>query len=667
MAVAAAGYSCAEATLAVCGFFAIVRRSGGRLPAEEIVSAVTAMQRRGPDDEGYAAWRTGDLAMTAMRSDHGHGSAEWPHVGTALAARDWNVVLGHRRLAILDLSTAGHQPMASVHGGTCIAYNGEIYNFVELRAQLEAVGHRFRTRTDTEVLLAAYEEWGEGMLDRIEGMYAFALLSIARRTLFVARDPFGIKPLYQAETDDFLAYSSSMDSLLRLPGVSRRADRGVALDYLWLGERRSGERTFVESIKALPAAHCEAIDVGVASSLGRRRYWEYRLDRPLDVGFVEASELVRECVLESVKGHMHSDVPLGSCLSGGLDSSIVIAAMRQAGGDGRELHTFSFISEDPAQSEERYIDMIGGTTRHKVAPTGRDVDLDIDRLLEAQEVPFGTLSIYAQFKVFELARRHGIKVMLDGQGADEIFGGYDSILLARAATLLNSGHVAAARRVLHALQAPTARMRLRNWLAVFARVGDARGVGGMLAAVRRFTSVPPWIDRQALAELGTTQSASPGFGGSVREELRAYMESVTLPQLLRYEDQNSMYFSIESRVPYCSRRLAELAGSLPDRFLVGDDGRTKAVLRSAFSDLIPHEILERRKLGFVAPDQRWLAENYERLVSRCRDASSASPPFMDLESFAEWGFAQVARGSARPVVWRGLNLVLWASGRGMAW
>jgi asparagine synthase (glutamine-hydrolysing) len=602
-----------------------------------------------------------------MRGADTLARAQLPLASEELARREWDVVLGHRRLSIIDLSEAGHQPMGSASGRSWIAYNGEIYNYLEIRAELEALGQRFSTRTDTEVLLAAYESWGQGMLDRLEGMFAFALLDCSRGELFLARDPFGIKPLYQAETGDYVAFASQMDCLRQLPGVTGRADGSVAANYLWLGERTAGERTFFESIRTLQAAHCQSVRVDGARSGAQRRYWSCRQAQPLDVDFDEAVSRVREALFDSVRIHMRSDVPLGSCLSGGLDSSAIVAAMRGMSAPERPVHTFSFVSEDASQSEEPYIDMVEGVMRHKVRPVADDVLQDLDRLLDAQEVPFGTLSIYAQFKVFELASQARVKVMLDGQGADEIFGGYDTIVLARAASLVARGRIGDAWSVLTGLPAAGASARLRNALVVVARLATAHGLSEPLAALRRSTGVPPWVARDYLGSHRDLHAAGPGAQLSVRNELHDYIEQTTLPQLLRYEDLNSMYFSIESRVPYCNRRLVDLVFGLPDRYLVSDTGRTKSVLRSAVVDIVPEAILTRRKVGFVAPDATWLRAGFDTLMARCHKSADACPPFIDLAVFEEWARRQLERRMPAGSLWRGLNLVLWSSARGVSW
>lgn len=652
----------------MCGFIVLVRKPGGKLPTAAIEPALLSMHRRGPDDEGYVGWNRGTADVIQMRGDETSGRTDLPHARYALMSADWDVVLGHRRLSIIDLSEAGHQPMGRASSQTWITYNGEIYNYIELRAELEARGQRFSTHTDTEVLLAAYENWGWGMLDRIEGMYAFALLDQRREEIFLARDPFGIKPLYKTETNDYVAFASEMRCLRRLPGVSGQGDPGVAVGYLWLGERGTGDRTFLKGIRALPAAHHQTIAISSARTTALRQYWFPRQTEPSDVGFDEAVSSVRDAVFDSVRIHMRSDVPLGSCLSGGLDSSAIVAVMRRLSARDQQLHTFSFVSEDARQSEERYIDLVEGVTRHKVRPTADDVLRDLDRLLEAQEVPFSTLSIYAQFRVFEIASQAGIKVMLDGQGADEIFGGYDSIVVARAASLVNRGRVGAALSVLGSLPTTTAFGRVQDALVMLARVAAGRGLGDALGALRRATGVPPWLDRRYLdRHREALTGITPGAQLSVRGELQQYLEHMTLPQLLRYEDLNSMFFSIESRVPYCNRRLVDLVSGLPDQYLVSDEGRTKSVLRSAVLDIVPHEILHRSKVGFVAPDAQWLRRGFESLIGRCRDSQDACPPFLDFQVFEEWCRRQLFRTVPSGALWRGLNLMLWSANRNVTW
>ena len=391
---------------------------GGKLDpgrVEAVARATRALAHRGPDDEGSLVRET----------DRGA------------------VVVGHRRLAIIDRSSAGHQPMFSADGRYAIVLNGEIYNFVELREELERSGHRFRSRSDTEVLLAAFTEWGARCLPRLIGMFAFAVVDFATGTLFLARDPFGQKPLYYAPSGDGFAFASELKPLLDLAAVPRRVDPQRLIDYLDHGSTDHGGGTIVAGVQLLPPAHHVTIAFGGPFDVVPARYWAPDLEAELDISFPEAASRLRELFLESVRLHLRSDVRVGTLLSGGLDSSSVVVAMRELGGPALDLHTLSYIPDAGTISEEPWIDEVNraaGAIAHKVRLVQAEWVRDFERLVLAQEAPFGSIAIYAQYRLFAEARAAGIGVVLGGQGSDELIGGYRSLWPDRIVASLRRGH-----------------------------------------------------------------------------------------------------------------------------------------------------------------------------------------------------------------------------------
>ncbi|MGH2585608.1 MAG: asparagine synthase (glutamine-hydrolyzing), partial [Dehalococcoidia bacterium] len=353
------------------------------------------------------------------------------------------VFLMNRRLAILDLSEAGWQPMTAVEGRYFLVFNGEIYNFIELRGELEALGHTFRSGSDTEVLLAAYIEWGPRALTRLVGMFAFAILDTCKRSLFLARDFSGIKPLYYATPGNAFAFASEIKALLDLPGISRRVDPQRLYHYLRFSIVDHRDGTLFADVRQLPAAHYMEVPLDNPSAARPVRYWRLAREQRRDLSFKQAATRFRDLFLESIRLHLRSDVPVGVALSGGIDSSAVIMAMRQLQGPNLELHSFSYIAEDQSDvNEECWVDLVAGAARstvHKVRATPQDLLAELDDLIETQEEPFANTAIFAQYRVFRLAHEAGIKVMLSGQGADEILGGYRPYLAARLASYVRHG------------------------------------------------------------------------------------------------------------------------------------------------------------------------------------------------------------------------------------
>lgn len=552
------------------------------------------LEHRGPDDVGVLALCGGQVRLSRdVRDDF---RAE--------------VVLEHRRLSILDLSEAGWQPMGTADGRHYIIFNGEIYNYLELREQLQREGFEFRSHSDTEVLLLGYVRWGKHVLNRLVGMFAFAILDVRDRILFLARDFFGIKPLFYAQWRDGFAFASEMAPLVNLPGVSRTGNPQRIYNFLRFGITDNDGETLIRDIRQLPAAHYMEISLDKSRVAEPVQYWEPDLNRRCDLSFEEAASHVRQLFLRNVELHLRSDVPVGAALSGGIDSSAVVTAIRHLHPDV-ELHTFSYVADDPALSEERWVDIAAkaaGAIVHKVRADPASLAVDIDEMVVEQGEPFGGTSIYAQRQVFRRAHDQGIKVMLDGQGADEMMGGYHSYLGARLASMLRQGRYTEAMR----FSRKAGGLPKQNPFLIWARAMDFFLPSEMQLPLRRLMKReldPAWLDLTWFEEHGV-RPRSVGYVAG-REALRAALDrdlrKTSLPRLLRFGDRNSMAFSIESRVPFLTRELVEFVLSLPENYLVADDGTTKAILRRAMRGLVPDTILERKdKIGFETPEREWM-------------------------------------------------------------
>jgi asparagine synthase (glutamine-hydrolysing) len=574
------------------------------------------------------------------------------------------VALGFRRLAILDLSDAGMQPFASEDGRHVLVHNGEVYNYRELRAELESRGHRFRSATDTEVVLAAYREWGERCVERFNGMWAFALWDARERTLFASRDRFGVKPFYYRLDGARLAFASELKAF-RADTASGLEPNGRAVrDYVEQGYVDHTSETFFAGIVKLPPAHC--LSFGPAG-LRTWRYWALEPRRP-PAG--DPADEVRELFLDAVRLRLRSDVPVGTCLSGGIDSSAVACAVdhllrteaENARPVGERQRTFTAFFAERGFDERPYAEAVVARTRaepHWITFDDRELVDVLPAIVETQDEPFGSTSIVAQWFVMREARRAGLKVMLDGQGADETLAGYHSYFGPRFADLLASGRLRELRaevggyRRLHGAGAAAAAVALARpflphrvrWLAR----GRVRGGAALVGAGLRGLAPTP-------EENGTP------YRDRLRRQLHLILTQRGLPELLRYEDRNSMAHSLEARVPFLDYRLVELLFSLDADQLI-ERGRTKAVLRRALGDLLPPVVRDRvDKIGFVTPEARWL---------RGRLGELAADVFAS-RTFAERGLVDAAAARRRLErhrrgeldagfeLWRALNLELWA-------
>jgi asparagine synthase (glutamine-hydrolysing) len=626
--------------------FGVVDCRPGLLDADLVDRMLSLLHHRGPDDRG---WLT--LDRSGIRT------------GVDPADLSGDLVLLHTRLAILDLSPAGRQPMSTPDGRFHLSFNGEIYNYLELRRTLESRGHEFGSGTDTEVLLKAWAEWGPAALERLVGMFAFALADAERRVLVLARDQFGIKPLYYTQLGGGLAFASEIPPLLELPGASRRANPQRVYHYLRFGRTDHGDETMFAAIRQVPPGHYLELPLDEPGRMATRRYWSLEPQALEGMTLDEAAERVRELFLDNVRLHLRSDVPVGAAFSGGVDSSANVAAMRYLSGRDLELHTFSYVADDPAVSEESWMQLVARETDvipHTVRASPQELVNDLDRLIEIQAEPFGGTSVYAQYRVFRLARETGIKVMLDGQGADELFAGYRYFLPDRIAGLLAEGRLLTAARLLSALSSlPGASPG-----GMLARAFGHALPTSAQAYARKFTRhglAPEWLDAHWLASRDVVL-ADPGR--TTRGNLRAYrLDTVRngLRELLRYEDRNSMAASIESRVPFLTVALAEFAAALPDDLLIAPDGTGKLVLRQSLRGLVPDPVLDRRdKIGFATPEAGWLRTLTPWIEDVFRsDAASAVGPLRVPAARRLWGEMSAGKRPFDAVAWRWLNLIRW--------
>jgi asparagine synthase (glutamine-hydrolysing) len=632
----------------MCGIAGMISGSRRVCPARA-AKVLERLRHRGPDDLGWLVYA--------------HGSVQ---TGRELSPdiEDCDLMLMHRRLSILDLSSRGWQPMHAAGGRYSVVYNGEIYNYLELRGELERLGHQFHTHTDTEILLLAYVEWGADAMRRFVGMFAFAIFDRQRRTLFLARDFFGIKPLYYSASEEQFAFASEIKALLDLNSTKRRVNSPALLLYLRHGLSDQGDTTLLSGIHQLPAAHYVEVsldDPGLAEPV---RYWKPQMTQS-GLSFEEAAQRLRELFLESIQLHLRSDVPIGAALSGGIDSSAIVACMRKVA-PRLDIHTFSYIADDPRLNEEHWIDMVTNAVAphvHKVHTKSRDLANDLDILLRAQEEPFGSTTIYAQHRVFRLASEAGVKVMLDGQGADELLGGYRYYVGAQFASLVRQRRFPDAFRLLRS----TAKFPDIGIVPLLLCSADyllPREWQKPLRALIAKEYTPRWVNTAWFRENGgetahTTYCAGPHV---LRSALLRTMTETSLPHLLRYEDRNSMAFSIESRVPFLTPQLAEFALSLPEEYIVALDGTSKAVFRHAMRGIVPQPILDRRdKIGFATPEREWLCNLNGWVKDTLNSETAAKMPFFDLRVMhREWEAILAGRQSFDNRVWRWLNVIRWS-------
>jgi asparagine synthase (glutamine-hydrolysing) len=635
----------------MCGIAGIVGFDRTTINSQLLKSLSDTLSDRGPDDVGFLGW-SGTTPVQVSRHPE--------------AVEGNRLSLVHRRLSILDLTSSGWQPMATPDGRYYITFNGEIYNYLELQIQLKALGHQFRSHSDTEVLLAAYAQWGVKAFTDLVGMFAFAILDTKERKLILTRDYFGIKPLYYTHYRDGFAFASEIKALLNLPGVNRQVNPQRLYDYLRSGRTDYGSQTLFADIVQLPPAHYLEISLDNPRQTQLVKYWQLDLNQRSDLSFQEATEQLRELFLDNIRLHLRSDVPVGAALSGGIDSSAIAMAMYYLQGKDLQLHTFSYIADDPVLSEEKWVDLVGqeaGAFVHKVQPQPDELVADLEHLIHLQDEPFGSTSIYAQYRVFHKAKEVGIKVMLDGQGADELLGGYRPYVAARLASLLSQGQWGKATQFWQkASQLPDT-----GKLSLLVRSGGLLLPPSLQSSARRLVGkeqIPSWLNANWLIKNGAMpklsgQRSSPEV---LREELYQAFVATSLPMLLRYEDRNSMAHSIESRVPFLTPALVNFVFSLPEEFIIKSDGTSKAIFRQAMRGIVPDAILNRRdKIGFATPEQRWLTTLRPWVEQVLHSEVAAQIPALNL-NVVKTELQAVLDGQKLFDfrVWRWVNLIRWA-------
>jgi len=623
----------------MCGILGAFQRSSDPAIERRIAAGMHALRHRGPDVHGVETWQVAGGA----------------------------VHLGHARLSIIDLSEGGHQPRYSANGRYAIVFNGLICNYKELREELRAQGHQFTSDSDTEVLLSAWISWGAACLPRLVGMFAFVVLDREAATLTCVRDAFGIKPFFYTQDDGDFLFASEAPALLALKSTRTQLNWQRAYDYLVYGNYDSKPETFFEEILHLPPGHMFVVDLAARSIGAIERWWMPRITERHDLSFEEAAECVRENFLQSIRLHLRSDVPLGAALSGGVDSSAVVCAMRHAAPD-LPIHTFSYVAAGSEVNEERWADLVNrhvGAIAHKVIVTPQELAHDLDDMIRAQGEPFGSTSIYAQYRVFQLARESGVTVTLDGQGADEMLAGYFGYPGQRLHSLLETGHWIQAVQFLNAWSRWPGRSRVEGLKEAMVEIV---GRGTLYRILRRLygrKAVPAWIRGNALAQRNVNlrnpweRPMLDERGRRVMAELACSLTQRGLPHLLRHGDRNAMRFSIESRVPFLTLDQAELLLSLPERYLISQEGETKSVFRAAMRGIVPNEILDRKdKIGFETPEQQWLTSMAGTVREWIKE--DIGLPFLN-QSAILCEFEDIIAGhkAFSWQVWRWVNFIRW--------
>lgn len=662
----------------MCGIAGIISASPALSAYCEAMN--NALRHRGPDDEGFVlisdnfALPLGGVDTPASVYQLEATYAPKADINTSTPA-DCTLTLAHRRLSIVDLSPLGHQPM-SYADRYWIVYNGEVYNHPELRAELEGAGYQFRSHSDTEVILAAYDYWGEDCLSRFNGMWAFALYDMQKQTLLLARDRFGVKPLYYwISPAGYLAFASEIKAFTVLPDWNPQVNGQRAYDFLVWNLLDHTSETMFSGVFQLRGGQSVLLDVGrkgreSLKSLANQQLpqvsnWYTLKAKPFCGSAADAADQFRDLLEDAVRLRLRADVPVGSCLSGGLDSSSIVCLanrqLRQQNASEKQK-TFSACATVKRFDERDFIESVVNQTEveaHYTYPELEGLFPLLDEITWHQDEPFGSTSIYAQWSVFKLAANDGVKVMLDGQGADEQLAGYHSFFGPLLAGLFRRGcwvELLKEFRTIHNLHGYSYSylfMRFAASLFPFLRLKAAALIGTPAHSTG-------WLDHERLGAKLMDSYAWLSTGNDINSISHDQLSATNLPMLLHWEDRDSMAHSIESRVPFLDYRLVEFVLGLPDQHKLSD-GITKRVMREAMRDILPEVVRTRMdKLGFVTPEEVWLKETgtaqFEQFMQQTIDQSAGiiKPEAMTL-------FHQMVRGE-RPfnfLIWRIISFGSW--------
>jgi asparagine synthase (glutamine-hydrolysing) len=563
----------------MCGICGIINLTGSPADEQLLKPMMRAMKHRGPDDEGTFA--------------------------------DGNVALGFVRLSIIDLSSAGHQPMLSDDGNLVLIFNGEIYNYLEIKGELIKLGHHFKSKTDTEVLLHAYQEWGSDCMDRFNGMWAFVIYDRLEKKVFISRDRVGVKPFYYFNNGEKFIFASEIPPILSILPVKPSADYQSIFDFLVFNRTDQTELTFFEGIKKLQHGFQLTI---VKNELNFKKW--YDLKTKLHDPFNNPQEF-RELLSESIRLRLRSDVPVGVCLSGGIDSSSIVSILLKDH-DKHDLNTFSAVyGEGNHGDESKFIEEFRPLLKNMffITPDANSLYADIQNFVRAHAEPISSTSPYVQFKVMELAKGKAV-VMLDGQGADEQLAGYHYFFGLYFKELLTKGNLPLlSREIIAYLKKHNSAYGLKAFLYFLVPNQYRTGL-----RVRE----KGYINEEFVKQYQGGNAISNGLyaSKSLKEGLIDHFE-YKLEHLMKWEDRNSMWYSIEAREPFLDYRIIERTLSLPSDQKIRN-GTTKFILREAMKGTLPEVIrLRKDKMGFDNPQAEWFrARPFQKLVSEVLESGS---------------------------------------------
>ncbi|MGC6415387.1 MAG: asparagine synthase (glutamine-hydrolyzing) [Bacteroidia bacterium] len=559
----------------MCGVFGYL----GCQPIE-LFDPLDVIEHRGPSSTGFLQYNFNNRNFSTNSS----------------GARGPKVAMAFKRLSIIDLSPNANQPFSSESGDYHITFNGEIYNYIEIRTELIRLGHRFRTSSDTEVVLVAYQHWGKECFSKFNGMWAIAIFDVHRNRLILSRDRFGIKPLYHYKDDDGGYYWASEIKQFWKAGIKKTLNEKKIKPFLESGVLDYDDQTFFDGVLNVRPGTCMIFNYSETNiSPEIHVYWKLTRKNSYErMSYKESVSKFKELFYDSIRLRFRSDVTVGSCLSGGLDSSSIVSVAASLPEVKQEIKTFTSKFDIEKYDESGYVHLIEKKFRNVKSYFCQLTEHlfleEIDKVIKHQDEPFVSMGILAQWEVMKLARKNNVTVLLDGQGGDELLAGYRKFYVFYLAESIRNLRLITFFKLLFGLL----QNRKMNMFSV--------------KEIKRYIYKNPAFNFYSQKGLKIVNENLIGFrySKSVRERMKLDVESYSYPVLLRYEDRNSMAFSIETRVPFMDYRLVEFLYSIPIGYKI-KKGFTKYLMRDALTDILPEEIQFRKsKLGFATPQDLWM-------------------------------------------------------------
>ncbi len=587
-----------------------------------IKEALDSIKHRGPDDEGYVFLNAaGNSFIEASGDNSSPETKERCKDILDVNASGHPVVLGQRRLAIIDISSKGHQPMSFDNGNLWITYNGEIFNYKELRRELQGSGYNFSSGTDTEVILAAYSKWGEDCVNRFNGQWAFCIYDKRKKRLFCSRDRFGIKPFYYWFDGEHFAFASEIKALLRIPFVQREINRELMFELIVFHMMHHSEENMYKGIYQLLPSHNLTFDLD-RQGISIKKYYELpytnELGRYDERQAYKYADDIRELLIDAVRVRLISDVPVGSCLSGGLDSSSIVAIinglLKEGAIDenaiGQKQKTFTASFDNPCIDEKRYAEEVikhTGVEGFFVYPTADGLWKELESFLFYHDELCKNTNVYAGWDVMRLASRH-VKVVLNGQGSDELFGGYPQYEPVYLADMIRKMRL---KDLCPSLSGERKRYGLKRSFSDCVMGGYHAFIPGSLKEFifnvrnrKQFKHIEHLLGELDCGESGVRRMIDRTR--SLNYLLHCDITRDYLRELLKDDDRNASAFSVENRVPFVDHRLVEYVSGIPSLYKIYN-GWSKWLLRLAMRDLLPEKIVWRKdKIGFATPIESWI-------------------------------------------------------------